>query len=272
MTLPVFVVAADALQRDVVTLDGAEGRHAAAVRRIRVGERIMLTDGLGRGADCEVLSVGKAALECAVLIRREEPSAVPRLTVVQAIPKGEHADRAVDLLTEVGVDTIVPWAAARNVVAWRGDRAAKGLARWRAVAAAAAKQSRRLRFPDVREVATTGEVAALVRGAELGLVLHASAGQSLAELIGSDDAASRVLGPDGTIGDQASDSGVTRSPASRGDVVVVVGPEGGITDDELAAFRGAGAQVVHLGPTVLRSSSAGVAAAAVLLSHTNRWR
>jgi 16S rRNA (uracil1498-N3)-methyltransferase len=261
MTLPVFVVDAQTLRGDAITLDGDEGRHAAAVRRIRVGERIMLTDGLGSGAECEVISVAKASLHCEVRVRREEPPAVPRLCVVQAIPKGDHADRAVDLLAEVGVDVIVPWAASRNVVQWRGERAVKGVARWGAVAVAAAKQARRLRFPDVRGVATTDDVAALLRNAELGLVLHESADQSFVSLL--DRAHGRAAA------DQPSRAAVGRS--LPGDVVIVIGPEGGVTDEELAVFRASGGQATHLGPTVLRTSSAGVVAAALVLSRTPRW-
>ena len=256
MTLPVFLVATEALRHDVITLDGDEARHAH-VKRVRVGEQVLLTDGLGAGAECEVVSVTKAAVDCAVLVRRVAPPAVPRLTVVQAIPKGEHADRAVDLLTEIGADAIVPWAAARNVVHWRGDKAAKGVARWRAVAAAAAKQARRLRFPDVPDVHSTDEVVDLVRAAGLSLVLHESASEPLAVVLDGS-------GPDRPRADP-DELGVD-------DVVIVVGPEGGINDVELTALAEAGGRVVGLGPTVLRSSSAGTAAAALVLGHTSRWR
>jgi 16S rRNA (uracil1498-N3)-methyltransferase len=163
--------------------------------------------------------------------------------VVQAVPKGDHADRAVDLLTEIGADVIVPWAAERNVVAWRGDRRTRGVERWRAISRAAAKQSRRLRFPDVAGLHTTADVAGLVRDASLAVVLHESATARLAGV----------------------------AVPATGSIVVVVGPEGGIADAELAVFEAAGAAVVRLGPTVLRTSSAGAAAAAVILSLTPRW-
>jgi 16S rRNA (uracil1498-N3)-methyltransferase len=243
MSLAVFVVATDDLAADVVVLDGDEGRHAAVVRRVRVGEQIMLTDGHGSGAVCVVRDVDRAAVEAEVVSRVREPEPEPSLTVVQAIPKGDHADRAVDLLTEVGADVIVPWSAERNVVAWRGDRRTRGVERWRAIARAAAKQSRRLRFPEVADVHTTGEVADLLRAASIGLVLHETAGDRLASV---------------------------DVPAS-GSIVMVVGPEGGIADAELDAFADANGVAVRLGPTVLRTSSAGAAAAAVLLSRTPRW-
>lgn len=244
MTLPVFVVATEALAGDVVELAGDEGRHAVVVRRLRVGEHLVLTDGRGQAADCEVTSLGKASLHAAVRVRRMAARAVPRLTVVQAIPKGDHAERAVDLLTEVGADVIVPWAAARNVVSWKGDRVAKALQRWRSTAVAAAKQSRRLWFPDVLDLHSTAEVLELIAGAAASYVLHETARTPLAVIPVPDDLA------DG--------------------LVLVVGPEGGVTDEELAGFASVGAEPVRLGPEVLRSSSAGLAGAAVILSRT-RW-
>ncbi len=244
VTLPVFVVEPDALQADVIELGGAEGRHAVAVRRIQPGERIVLTDTLGAGVECVVRSVSKQTLTAEALIRRWEPVALPRLVVVQAIPKGDHAERAVDLLTEIGVDVIVPWAASRAVVQWRGDREAKALAKWSFAAHAAAKQSRRLRFPEILALHSTGEVADLVSRTGLALVLQEGADVSISQCVISDGE----------------------------DVVLVVGPEGGITDEEMNAFVERGGRAVRLGLTVLRSSTAGVAAAAAVLSRTARWR
>lgn len=245
MTVPVFLVDRARLAGARVRLDGAEGRHAATVRRLRPGERVDLTDGAGLVVECVVSSAGRDQLELDVLARREVSPPQPRLTVVQALPKGERGELAVELLTEVGVDVIVPWSAARCVTVWRAERAAKSLARWRSTAREAAKQARRAWLPEVTELAGTAQVAARLRGAALGLVLHETA-----EL------------PIGTV----------RSLPADGEVVLVVGPEGGITEDELAAFAGAGAHACRLGPTVLRTSTAGVAAAAALLSGTERWR
>ena len=243
MTLPVFVVDTAALDGDPITLDGDEGRHAVVVKRLRVGEGLVLTDGRGEAAECTVTTLSKSSLEASVVVRRSTSAPQPRIVVVQAIPKGDHAERAVDLLTEVGVDAIVPWSAARNVVTWKGDRAEKALHRWRATARSAAKQARRLWHPDVRDLHSTAQVAELLTGAATGLVLH--------------EAVSTPL------------TGV-HLPA-EGDIVLVVGPEGGITDDELAAFNAAGAEPVRLGTEVLRASSAGMAAAAAILSRTPRW-
>jgi 16S rRNA (uracil1498-N3)-methyltransferase len=243
VSLPVFVVSTEQLQADRIALSGDEGRHAAVVKRIRPGERIILTDGRGSAAECSVESVSKSELLASVQSRTTEPAPEPRLIVVQAIPKGDHAERAVDLITEVGADLVVPWAASRNIVTWTGDREAKAVARWRATAHAAAKQSRRLWFPEVSGVHTTEHVAALVSEAALALVLDESAEVSIARI---------------------------DIPAD-GDIVLVVGPEGGITPDELEALRTAGARAALLGPTVLRSSTAGVVAAAAVLSRTPRW-
>lgn len=244
MTAPVFLVDTARLAAgDVVALDGAEGRHAATVRRVRVGEPVVLGDGAGRLAECVVRGVDRDRVECAVTSRRSVPAPQPRLLVVQALAKGERAELAVEAMTEVGVDSIVPWAAARCVVQWRGERAARGLARWRLAAREAAKQARRAWLPEVGELASTGDVARVLDSAALGVVLHESAGAPLAGV------------------------SVPRS----GDVVLVVGPEGGLTDDELETLAAAGAPAYRLGPTVLRTSTAGVVGAAVLLARCGRW-
>ncbi|MFF4773581.1 16S rRNA (uracil(1498)-N(3))-methyltransferase [Microtetraspora fusca] len=246
MSVPVFLAdlsAAASGQGDRVLLDGPEGRHAAAVRRLRPGERIDLTDGAGQVAECVVRDVAKDSLTAEVLRRYEVEAARPRLVVVQGLPKGDRGELAVEMMTEAGVDVIVPWAASRCVTQWKGERAGKALARWRSTAREAGKQARRFHLPEVTEQATTAQVADLLTGAALGVVLHEEAARPLSGLPLPDD----------------------------GDVVVIVGPEGGITDEEIAAFRAAGAVPALLGPTVLRTSTAGVAAAAVLLSRSGRW-
>lgn len=244
MSLPVFLTAAvtGASAGSVVELSGEEGRHAVVVRRIRVGERIVLTDGAGTAATCSVDATAKASLTARVLDVSVVPREEPLVTVVQAIPKGDRGELAVEMMTEVGVDRIVPWTASRCVAVWRGDRVEKSLGKWRATSREAAKQARRSWFPSVTGVAATADVADLLAAADLGVVLHEAAASSLAALA---------------------------VPAS-GSVVVVVGPEGGLTDEELGAFSSA--HVVRLGSSVLRTSTAGVAAVAALLSRTPRWR
>lgn len=244
MSPPFFVVESARLGEDRVLLGGSEGRHAATVRRLRPGERVELTDGAGSSAECRVLAVLRDALELEVLVRLKEPAPSPRLVVVQALAKGERGELAVEAMTEVGVDVVVPWDAARSVAQWKGERGAKALARWRSIARESGKQARRPRFPEVRELADTQQVCEVLAAAALAAVLHEQAALPLAD--------------------------VEVPPA--GDVVLVVGPEGGITPEELVAFEAAGARPYRLGSTVLRTSTAGLAALAVVLSRTPRWR
>ncbi|HVF04036.1 MAG TPA: 16S rRNA (uracil(1498)-N(3))-methyltransferase [Frankiaceae bacterium] len=239
MTAPLFL--AGDVTNDVLTLAGDEGRHAATVRRIAPGERVDVGDGRGSVAECVVTAVTRDTLTLEVDKRRTEPPPAPRLVVVQALAKGDRAEDAVEAMTEVGVDEVVPWAAARSIVRWDGERGEKALRRWRATAREAAKQARRAWVPEVTAPATTKEVADRLRAASLAVVLHESATAPLA----------------------------TATVPDAGELVVVVGPEGGIGDDELAAF---GVAPYRLGRSVLRTSTAGVAAAAVLLSRTPRWR
>jgi 16S rRNA (uracil1498-N3)-methyltransferase len=243
-------------------LAGAEGRHATTVRRLAPGERADLTDGAGTMAECVIKSARPGVLELAVLARRVQPAPDPRVVVVQAIPKGDRGELAVETMTEVGVDVVVPWAAERCVVRWRGDRADKGVARWRSTALQAAKQSRRSWFPEVTRVAQTPAVAELVRGASLALLLGPEAPDALPAVAG------RAMAPER--GDGVRGNGV-RGNGVAGDIVLIVGPEGGISPDETGVLTAAGAVGARLGPTVLRASSAGAVAAALIMSTTGRW-
>lgn len=246
MSLPMFVhdEVSGAAAGDVLTLTGDEGHHAAVVRRLAVGEQVSLSDGRGTVARCRVAVVTKKELDAEVLEVVHTPAEMPRLVVVQAIPKGERGELAVEMLTEVGADVIVPWAASRSIAKWKGDRADKHLVKWRNAAREAAKQSRRAWFPEVAELATTEDVVALLAKASVRVVLHEAASGPLADV----------------------------PVPGRGEIVIVVGPEGGITDEELEAFSAVGAEPLRLGSSVLRSSTAGVAAAAALLARTPRWR
>jgi 16S rRNA (uracil1498-N3)-methyltransferase len=228
---------------DTVVVEGSEAHHAVVVRRLRVGEAITLTDGEGASVTGEISATGKKSLDVVVRARESGPRPVPSVTVVQAIPKGDRGELAVEVLTEIGVDRIVPWAADRSVAVWRGERAEKSLARWRGTAREAAKQSRRSWFPEVSPLADTDQVGALIGAVDLAVVLHEGASTPLSAV----------------------------SIESVESLLVVVGPEGGLTDAEVAAFERYGAQVVRLGAEVLRTSTAGVAAVAALLSRTARW-
>jgi 16S rRNA (uracil1498-N3)-methyltransferase len=242
VTLPVFLGPVTGVGiGDTVTVEGDEARHAVVVRRTRVGEQVVLVDGAGTSATCSVESVTKTSLTASVLSVAVVSAPTPTVTVVQAIPKGERAELAVEVLTEIGVDRIVPWAAARCVGVWRGERAEKALAKWRSTARESGKQSRRSWLPEVTPMASLAEVVELVERADLAVVLHESASAPMS-----------ALSLDGV-----------------GSIVVVVGPEGGITDEELSALDAA--HVVRMGESVLRTSTAGVAAVAALLSRTSRW-
>jgi len=238
---PMFIVD-ELAQSDELLVDGSEGRHAVEVLRLTAGERVRVGDGRGNVAESEVLSAGPEGLRVAVRSRFEVPAQAPEFVLIQALPKGDRGPLAVDLATELGVDRIVPWTASRCVTRWRDDRVDKGVAKWRAAAHAASKQSRRSRVPEVTDPMTTREVCGLLGDADLAVVLHEQARRPLAEL------------------------DIPRS----GTVVIIVGPEGGLTDGEVVAFRAAGAQAVRLGAEVLRTSTAGAAALAALSMRT-RW-
>ena len=225
-------------------LGGREGRHASTVRRLDVGERVDVTDGAGTVAECSVVASAPGRVSLAVLTRRTEPPPQPRVVVLQAILKGDRGELAVELLTEIGADVIVPWSAERCVAVWRGDRADRSRVRWNTTAQEAAKQSRRAWFPEVTAPADLGAAVRRVAAAALAVLLDPDATTSVASL----------------------------AVPTAGEVVLVVGPEGGVTTAEAEALRAAGAVPAALGPTVLRGSTAGVVAASVLLSQTGRWQ
>ncbi len=227
----------------LLVLDGDEGRHAATVVRIAPGERYFVADGQGRRVLAEAVTVERTSVTGIVVALEDEPSPSPRFVLVQALAKGDRDEQAIEAATELGVDEVVPWQAERSIVVWRGERAAKSLAKWTAVVARATKQSRRSRMPLTSSPATLASLVGRVRRSALTLVLHEDAVDPLAAVV---------------------------LPES-GDVLVVVGPEGGISPHELEALVQAGARPVRLGATILRASSAGPAALAVLNAHS-RWR
>lgn len=255
MTLPVFLTepdsAATAAAQKMLTLTGREGHHAADVRRLRRGERVEVVDGLGLRLLCTVREPGRAHLLLDVVDAVREPRAVPQVTVAQALVKQDAAERALAAMTEVGVDTVVPWSAAHSVVSWDAAREQRGLRRWVTTVEQAAKQSRRAWVPDVTQVADLPALLDRVGHADLALVLDGDAERPIADV--------------GLAEVGVADGGATH------DILLVVGPEGGIARSEMAALQDAGAMAVHLGPTVLRAATAGAVAAAVLLSRTPRW-
>lgn len=247
MSAPLFLLPEGSLSGAVagaaLQLDGPEGRHAAQVTRLRADEPVLLADGSGALAHCTVASVDRASLEATVDTVDHEPLPDPRFTLVQALAKGDRDLLAIEIGTELGLDEVLPWQADRSIVRWRGDRAAKGQRKWSQTLIAATKQARRARVPGLADLAERRTVVERIVAADLTLVLHEEATEPLAEV----------------------------TLPESGEVLLVVGPEGGITPDERADFVDAGARPVRLGPTVLRTSTAGSAAIAVLSAQA-RWR
>ncbi|WP_024287890.1 16S rRNA (uracil(1498)-N(3))-methyltransferase [Cellulomonas sp. KRMCY2] len=256
MSAPVFLAGPGLLDGhgagSSYVLEGAEARHAGVVQRRRAGERVDVVDGAGVRLSCTIADVEPGRLVLTVAERHDEPAPTVRIVLAQALAKGDRDELAIEAATEVGVDAVVPWQASRSVVVWRGERAAKSRAKWRATVREAAKQSRRAWVPDVAEPVDGRGLEALVRSVVaaggLAVVLHEEAAQPLA-----------------TVPLPAAD--VPGTPA----VLLVVGPEGGISQDELELLVGAGAVSVRLGPHVLRTSTAGPVAVALVAERLGRW-
>lgn len=241
---------------DAYLLAGDEGRHAAKVARIGAGEEILLTDQEGRQAPARVVSAAKESLALELL---EAPAApivrTPRLALVQALATGGRDEQAVESATELGADRVTPWIARRSVSVWKGEKLAKGRAKWEATVRTAVKQCRRAGIPAVDVPMDTRalveDVRARVADGGIVLVLHEQESTPLMAL--------------------ASEIRAARDAATVPEITVIVGPEGGIATEELDAMRVAGARSVLLGPEVLRSSTAGPAAIVVLSALLGRW-
>lgn len=251
MTAPLYFVPVGELAEvqieGLVTVEGAEGRHAADVARAAPGEAILLADDTGVLVHGTVTEVARGRVTVRVDHLSAHPIAQPRLVLVQALAKGDRDVHAIEMATELGVDEVVPWQADRSIVRWRGERAVKGHRKWGQTVHAAAKQSRRSRVPVVGELVDRRGLIERITAAAGALILDESAEVALAGL--ADQATFDV----------------------PGDLLVVVGPEGGIHPDELADFVAAGATPVRLGGGVLRTSTAGAAALSVW-SARERWR
>ena len=226
---------------DLVTITGPEARHAVTVSRLAVGESITIGNGAGLVVQGTVETAEHTALVVGVESVEQLPRREPSVFLVQALAKGDRDELAVQVATELGVDGVVPWAAARSISKWEGAKVAKGRDRWVAVVREASKQSMRPWLPDVLDLVTTKQLVRLAAGARM-LVLEPTAPVAISD-----------LDSDGR------------------DVILVVGPEGGIAPHELDALTAAGASTVRLGPEVLRTSTAGPAAIAVLNVALGRW-
>ncbi|WP_394161438.1 16S rRNA (uracil(1498)-N(3))-methyltransferase [Galactobacter valiniphilus] len=229
-------------------LSAAEAHHAK-VKRVRQGEQIDVVDGAGRRLVCEVLEAEAGVLLRVLAEELDDAAARPRFVLVQALSKQDRDLQAVESCVEIGIDAVIPWQADRSIVRWKDDRAAKAHAKWEHQVAAAVKQSRRSTLPPVEALVSSKSLAA--RAAEvtaaggLVLVLHEAATVPLLEALGT--------------------PGDPERPGAGTEVLFVVGPEGGISDAELAALEAAGARTVVLGTHVLRASTAGSVALVLLL-------
>lgn len=252
---------------DLITIDGDEARHAVRVSRLRAGEHIAVGDGAGAIATGEVIEAEKSRFTVRVENVRHDPAPSQRLVLVQALAKGDRDERAVEQATEFGIDAIVPWQADRSVSRWDGPdtatRTEKGMAKWRRIAREAAKQSMRSWMPEVREPLTLDGLCALAAGGTARLVvLDPRGARKLSEwartTLDADDAESSLL--------QSEEASIDRL-----ETMLVIGPEGGFSEAELRRLAESGAHLLQLGEAVLRTSSAGPAALAVLNVALGRW-
>jgi 16S rRNA (uracil1498-N3)-methyltransferase len=227
----------------VVTVDGAEARHAVTVSRVRPGDRLLVGNGTGLLLDGVVLAAEVAVLTLRVDDARDTHAATPRIRLVQALAKGDRDELAVQAATELGIDGVIPWAAARSITKWEGPKIIKGHDRWCSIVREASKQSIRAWLPDVAPLVSTKQLVVLAATTRM-LLLDPTATGRLTEVA---------------------------APTDDRDILLVVGPEGGISPAELLLLEQAGATQVRLGDTVLRTSTAGPAALAILNATLGRW-
>ncbi|MDU0969007.1 MAG: 16S rRNA (uracil(1498)-N(3))-methyltransferase [Actinomycetaceae bacterium] len=254
MSLPVYLAAttqpdlADVTVGQTICVGGDQAKHAVGAKRLRVGEALQLVDGRGRRVSGQATDVARGSFTVTVTDVATEDAPAPRLILVQALAKNKRDVQACEAATEVGVDAIYPWAASRCVVTWKSSDQRKEH-RWRAAVTSAAEQSRRAWWPTLHQLRDTAALCDDVRAAtergEVVLVAHEQEERPLADILAAERAASAYW--------------------------VIVGPEGGITDDEVSQLAAAGAHPVRLGPTIMRASTAGPAALAVIAAATGRW-
>ncbi|MDQ5861548.1 MAG: 16S rRNA (uracil(1498)-N(3))-methyltransferase [Actinomycetota bacterium] len=256
MSNPVFFSGAGSLDELVpgarFVLQGPEARHAVTVKRLAPGEAVDIADGAGKRLTGTVVSASPAELtvECSALVVEDQPDI--RLVLVQALAKGDRDELAVETATELGIDAVVPWQSERSIVRWKGERAAKAHAKWQSVVTAAAKQARRAWIPEVRAAVETHGLAAAVATADLAVILHEDAVRPLRSVLESWQA--------------------TQADAGPLEILLIVGPEGGISPREVTRLCDAGAVTALLGRHVLRSSTAGPAAVVLASDVLGRWR
>lgn len=213
-----------------------DANHAIRVLRMQTGAEFMLSDGQGSWSQVVATEVKKKSMQVQVMDSGFQQPLATTITVVQALPKGDRAKEAVELLTEAGVDRIVPWASARSI--------GKGSEKFAITAREASKQSRRFRIPEVTETATTAQICDAIKVSDLAIAFHESATSKLS--------------------DQVSSHNVEH-------LLIIIGPEGGLTDEEIAAFTDAGAKVALMGRPILRSAHAGIAAVSAVSALLKVW-
>jgi len=253
---PVFFTPAGALDGtapgSLFVLDGAEARHAVTVKRLAVGEQVDIADGAGKRITGTVTDAAPAQLTVECTSVSAEPRPDIRLVLVQALAKGDRDELAIETATELGIDAVIPWQSERSIVRWKGERAAKAHGKWQSAVTAAAKQARRAWIPEVRPAVDTQALAREVAEAGLAVILHEDAVTPLR----------RVLGKWSEEHQEAS---------GPGEILLIVGPEGGISPREVTRLCSAGAVTALLGPHVLRSSTAGPAGVVVASDVLGRW-
>ncbi|WP_166972164.1 16S rRNA (uracil(1498)-N(3))-methyltransferase [Brevibacterium atlanticum] len=269
MSLPVFhtAAAAEAVPGTVLTVGEGVAGHAVRVRRIGPGEHIEIVDGEGTRARGQVTAASAMGMDLDITAVTHEDEPHPRLVLVQALAKGDRDLQAIEAATEIGVDEVIPWAAERSIADWPAKKREKMAAKWQHLLHAASLQARRSRFPRLHELVRGTSLTRQLSESDAVFVLHETAQKrlsaALAELGHGGDDAAATSGPD-----PAAGPGSGSTPER---IVLIVGPEGGISDGELEALTGIGAQPVLLGPTILRSSSAGSAGLVMAQNSLGRW-
>jgi 16S rRNA (uracil1498-N3)-methyltransferase len=222
-----------------IEVDGDEAHHGVNVLRLKQSEQVKISDGVGNWGIGKVNQLSKKSFTVEISDRGFEPAPKQQVIVVQAILKNDANKEAVDFLTQVGADEIIPWQSQHSI----GKIDVKSLSKWQTVARESSRQSRRVRIPVITNTHSTESLISKIQDLENIFVLHESAENRLSQIEINQEA----------------------------DVFLIVGPEGGLSEFEVNTFMAAGAKVVRLGESVLRAANAGAAATSVVMSRTGKW-
>ena len=228
--------------RGDVVIEGDEAHHVGTAARIKIGERVLVTNGQGRNAEVEILDINKRNIGARIIDVQDVPRTRTQLLVVQALTKGDRARETIELLTEGGADVIIPWSASRSIGQWKDEKDA--LSKWKTWTREATKQSRRSWIPEVREIHNTKEIKELIEDSDTSFVFHESSAVPISKAVSG------------------------KAPKH---VVLIIGPEGGVSEDEISLLTSAGAQSVSMGKPVFRAAHAGVAALAAIQTAYGIW-